>query len=340
MNSKSPKTILLVEDEPLLAKVEGLTIEKFGYKVIFADTGEKAVETCEKSPDIDLVLMDINLGAGIDGPEAAKQILAKRHIPIVFLTSHMEKEYVDKVKQITRYGYVIKNSTPFVLQSSIEMAFELFEANKDIESKKRALDFTNERLSKYFHTAGVMLCSLDSDGKVTSINQKGCEVFGLEEREIIGKNWFDSFLPKNIISEIKKVFQSIISGNLKPVEYYENPILKKCGEERIIAFHNTIIKDENNNINGILFSGEDITERKKAEQLVQASEKRFKALAEATTNFVWVTNAYGELIEDNKGWKNFTGQRQDEIRGSGWLNALHPEDREQANAIWVDAICM
>ncbi len=162
----------------------------------------------------------------------------------------------------------------------------------------------------------------------------------LEEREIIGKNWFDSFLPKNIISEIKKVFQSIISGNLKPVEYYENPILKKCGEERIIAFHNTIIKDENNNINGILFSGEDITERKKAEQLVQASEKRFKALAEATTNFVWVTNAYGELIEDNKGWKNFTGQRQDEIRGSGWLNALHPEDREQANAIWVDAICM
>jgi len=266
MNNNEHKTILLVEDDLLLAMVEGLTIEKFGYKVIKANTGEKAVELAEISPEIDLILMDINLGAGIDGTQAAREILAKRHIPIVFLTSHMGKEYVDKVKEITRYGYVIKNSTSFVLQSSIEMAFELFEANRDIKIKSQTLDLNKERFSTYFNIAAVMLCSLDVNGSVTSINHKGCEILSLAEGEIIGKNWFDNFLPKNIISEVKGVFQSIISGFIQPVEYYENPILTKNGEEKIISFHNTILKDENNNISGILFSGEDITEKKKVER--------------------------------------------------------------------------
>ncbi len=74
--------------------------------------------------------MDIDLGAGISGPEAAERILNICPIPIVFLTSHSERDMVDKVRGITRYGYIIKDSGDFVLQSSIEMAYELFEAHQ------------------------------------------------------------------------------------------------------------------------------------------------------------------------------------------------------------------
>jgi DNA-binding NarL/FixJ family response regulator len=83
---------------------------------------------------IKLILMDIDLGRGMDGPEAARRILALRRLPIVFCTSHSEKEYVDRVKEITRYGYIIKNSGDFVLRSSIEMAFELFDAHDRVQS--------------------------------------------------------------------------------------------------------------------------------------------------------------------------------------------------------------
>lgn len=80
--------------------------------------------------------MDIDLGRGIDGTEAATRILEQRRVPIVFLTSHAEREVVDRVKGITRYGYVVKNSGPFVLVESVHMGLELFEAHE--QSRRQA----------------------------------------------------------------------------------------------------------------------------------------------------------------------------------------------------------
>ncbi len=132
MKDENQKTIFLVEDEAVISAATEKTLRKFGYNVITAATGEKAVETALNHSKINLILMDAYLGKGINGPEAAQQILAKRHLPIVFLTSHTEKEMLEKIRGITRYGYVIKNSGDFVLQSSIEMAFDLFESNENL----------------------------------------------------------------------------------------------------------------------------------------------------------------------------------------------------------------
>jgi DNA-binding NarL/FixJ family response regulator len=72
--------------------------------------------------------MDFNLGEGISGAEAAEEILKFKNIPIIFLTSHFEKEIVERVRNVNRYGYIIKNSGETFLISSIEMALSLFEA--------------------------------------------------------------------------------------------------------------------------------------------------------------------------------------------------------------------
>src|SRR5208283_2036470 len=125
------RTILLVEDEANTAIDQARTIKQFGYEVVTANSGEQAVELADKNEAINLILMDIDLGKGINGPEAAKQILTKRNIPIVFLTSRAEQDMVEKVRGIAHYGYIIQNSGDLVLQSSIEMAFELFEAHQN-----------------------------------------------------------------------------------------------------------------------------------------------------------------------------------------------------------------
>ncbi len=130
MIPQATKTILLVEDSATLSMITSDTLRGLGYGVIAANTGEKAVEMAAADEKINLVLMDIELGRGIDGTEAARRILEKRDLPVIFVTSHTEKEYVDRVKTVSRYGYVIKNSGAFVMQSAIEMAFELFETNK------------------------------------------------------------------------------------------------------------------------------------------------------------------------------------------------------------------
>jgi CheY-like chemotaxis protein len=111
MNAENQKTILLVDDEAIIAMAEKMTLEKYGYKVITAHTGEEAVAAVRKTPAIDLVLMDINLGSGMDGPEAAALILKDRDLPVVFLSSHIEPEVVAKTEKITSYGYVVKNSS-------------------------------------------------------------------------------------------------------------------------------------------------------------------------------------------------------------------------------------
>ena len=125
MSTQEQKTILLVEDEVFDAIYDAQTIEDFGYHVIVATSGEKAVEIADRNEKMSLILMDIDLGGGIDGPEAMKQILRKQNIPIVFLTSHLEEEYVDRVREITRYGYVLKNPETlyFGLRSKWPLSF-------------------------------------------------------------------------------------------------------------------------------------------------------------------------------------------------------------------------
>jgi len=139
---------------------------------------------------------------------------------------------------------------------------------RDIVERKRAeeaLRLERDRAQQYLDVAGVILVGLDRNQKVILINRKGCEVLGYSEYEIIGKNWFDHFLPKTNISEIKEVYDKIISGN-EPAEFYENPVLTKNGNIKIVEWHNSIIRDKSGNIISLLSSGEDITKRKQAEE--------------------------------------------------------------------------
>ncbi len=140
------KKLLLVEDEAIIAIATSKMLSRRGYDVITAKNGREAVETALTDTSIDLILMDIDLGEGINGPEAARQILEIQNIPIVFLTSHSEQEVVEMVREITRYGYVIKNSGNFVLLSSIDMAFELFDSHERLKASADYLRASEEKV--------------------------------------------------------------------------------------------------------------------------------------------------------------------------------------------------
>jgi len=81
-----------------------------------------------------------------------------------------------------------------------------------------------------------------------------------------------------------------------------------------------------------------ITERKKAEQAVSASLKRYQSFIEVTGELGWTTNDAGEVLEDIPSFRNFTGQTYDEVKGWGWTKAVHPEDVEHASQAWQAAV--
>ena len=164
----------------------------------------------------------------------------------------------------------------------------------DITERKQAeesLQAEREKAQKYLDIAGVMMLALDQDGFVTLINQKGCEILGYSADEIVGKNWIATFLPKSIRTDLQGTFQQLVSGDSQSAGYYENTVLTKNGEERLIAWHNIVVRDRQGTIVNTLSSGEDITERKQAEAQLRASEERFRQLADNIQEAFWMTNA-------------------------------------------------
>jgi PAS domain S-box-containing protein len=139
----------------------------------------------------------------------------------------------------------------------------------DREKAEKALMIEHAKAQTYLDIAAVIFIAIDTEGNVTLINQKGCKVLGYKESEIIGKNWFNTFVPERLRSELISLSKKLLTGKMDAIEYFENPVITKSGEERIIAWHNTILKDENGNKIGHLSSGEDITDRKEAELQIE-----------------------------------------------------------------------
>ncbi len=123
-----------------------------------------------------------------------------------------------------------------------------------------------------------MFIVLDNKGDVSHINQKGCSILEYKKRDIIGKNWFDNFIPPEQRKQVKSVYKKLMKGEIKPVEYYENVVLTASGLKRIISFHNTVLRNTYGEIVGTLSSGEDITDRKKSERQIKKDLEEKKVL--------------------------------------------------------------
>ncbi|MBU0946076.1 MAG: PAS domain S-box protein [Proteobacteria bacterium] len=178
------------------------------------------------------------------------------------LDTKIEIQSKDEIGELAdSFNKMVKN-LHMITVSRDTFALEVVERKK----AEQALLKERDNAQKYLDVAGVMLVVINADGKVTHINKKGCQILGYDEKEIIGKNFFDNFLPEAMKNEVSRIFSQIIDGESEVGEYFENPVVTKSGKERIIAWHNTLLKNENGNKHATLSSGEDITERKRAEE--------------------------------------------------------------------------
>jgi PAS domain S-box-containing protein len=111
----------------------------------------------------------------------------------------------------------------------------------------------------------MMIVFVGSDEKVVDINQKGCELLDYTKNEVLGKNWFDKFIPQSIREEARLSFHQMLNGTYRR-GHSAKEVLTKNGQERIIGWHNLPVKDKEGNVTGVVFSGRDITDRKQVEE--------------------------------------------------------------------------
>ena len=143
---------------------------------------------------------------------------------------------------------------------------------------------------KYLNVAGAIMVAVDRDENVVMVNRKGCEILGHSEKEILGRNWFDYFIPEDIRGNVRDLFKQIVEGRIKAAEDFENPVIVKGGATRLIQWRNTIIHDENGEFEASLSYGEDVTEKHQAQQgrlrLMRAVEQAAEGIAIINTDGV------------------------------------------------------
>ena len=195
------------------------------------------------------------------------------------------KEVSEKEKPVFSYEIVLMNKSGEQVPVNITTAPLRDNNGKIVGAVENFRDLTKHKglwgrlreernkAQQYLNIAGVIIVAINENGDVSLINKKGCEVLGYDEDEILGKNWFDLCVPEGDRKERKRVFKQVMAGEREEAEDYENTIVNKQGEERIIAWHNTTLRDEKGNIIGTLSSGEDITVRKQTEEELIQSEK-------------------------------------------------------------------
>ncbi|RPI74264.1 MAG: PAS domain S-box protein, partial [Desulfobacteraceae bacterium] len=223
---------------------------------------------------------------------------------------------------------------------------ELQDRIKELESENLLLtkavapsETKNDRAQQYLDIAEVMLIALDRQGQVIFLNRKGHQILGYEPGELIGKSWFDTCLPAGVRPEVKRVFNEIMAGALTTRENYENEVLTKQGRERILAWHNSILKDEAGQIIGTLSSGMDITEQKNTEAALRESEERYRRITEVVTDYIFtvqVENGQPMRTVHGPACLAVTGYTSEEFAADPylWIRMVlvedHPLVREQA----------
>ena len=334
MANSLKKNILLVEDESILALAEKMSLVNRGYVVVIASSGEEAVEIVEGGADIDLVLMDIDLGAGINGPEAATRILRRRDLPVVFLSGHVEPEVVALTETITSYGYVVKNSGITVLDASIKMAFKLHQAN-------RLLNLEKEHLSTTLHSIGDAVIVTDVNGQVTRMNPVAEALTGWPQDEALGQpvnSVFPIFDAKTGEPVENPALRTMATGAVVGLANH-TVLVSRTGQRFQIADSGAPIAAPDGTISGAVLVFRDVTDAYQQQQALRESEYFFKEsqrvahIGSYKANFVANRWESSEVLDDILGI-DFSYERSI----SSWLAIVHPHDRESLARYLADEV--
>ena len=182
---------------------------------------------------------------------------------------------------------------------------------------ERTAELVQERdtVKRYLDIAGVMLMALDRNGRIEMINKKGAQLLGQPVGVLLGMNWFESFVKADQRSLVRRIFDTLMSGETQLTEQYENSIVNTGGQELILAWNNTLLRNDAGEIIGTLSSAEDITERKRAENALRESEENLAITLHSIGDAVIATDPAGCVTQMNPTAERLTGWALSEAAG-------------------------
>lgn len=211
---------------------------------------------------------------------------------------------------------------------SLEGFMQDITKGKEIEM---ALDKEEKLLRQYLDSSPTMFLVINKEHTVELVNKRTCEILGVEEVAILKKNWFKNFIPTRDKKRLMELFEDIFQERLEVPNMYENLVIAKGGEERLIQWSNATLRNANNEIIGVVSSGLDITETTVLQDTLNI---RNRAL-EAVGNGIIIVDAQHPLqpiIYGNKSFTDITGYGVEEVTGKN-CRFLQNDDRDQLGIV-------
>jgi PAS domain S-box-containing protein len=181
MTTMEPASILIVEDEPIVAKDIQLSLQRLGYRVpATATSGEEAIRKAgDTHPD--LILMDIVLKGKMDGVETARQIQRKQDVPVIYLTAYADHHTLERAKVTSPAGYMLKPYQANELRTTIELALHRAQHDRHMRERLRWIATT-------VRCIGDGIVTTDREGRVTYMNPAAETFTGWSQEEASGMN--------------------------------------------------------------------------------------------------------------------------------------------------------
>ena len=180
MPEPSPHSVLIVEDERIVAKDLQQTLAAMGYAtpVIASSADEAMHRAAEHVPD--LVLMDIRIKGSHDGIETAEMLRGKFGVPVVYLTAHADDATLERARRTVPYGYLMKPIKPAELRSAIEVSIHRHRMEKQLRERERWFATTLRSIDD-------AVIAVDLAGEITFMNAAAEQLTGVTAQHATGR---------------------------------------------------------------------------------------------------------------------------------------------------------
>ncbi len=240
-------------------------------------------------------------------------------------------ETYHRTKSGSLYPVEVRASLVKFGQQTVSCAFA-----RDITERKRAeltLLESERRFREMLSTVRQVALMLDVHGNVTFCNDFVLELTGWQRAEVLGQNWFKNFLPKDISGHVGAIFTTAVGQGAVPA-HFENEILTKQGERRLIVWCNTVLRDEHGQVIAIASLGNDLTERKRMEEALRESEVRARTIADFCPIGLFMADATGRIVYANEAARWVLVGAPSESLENNWAKAIHPDDQAWVTTGW------
>lgn len=209
---------------------------------------------------------------------------------------------------------------------------ELAEEIRERKTVEAALRASEKQMRLITDAAPALISYIDAELRYRFNNQAYETWFGLSRADMAGRYVWD-VLGKEAYEALRPHFEAALAGQ---EVNYEQLAPYQSGKRYIRATYTPDV-DEEGRVRGIVVLVTDISERKQMEEALRESEARFRNMADTAPVMIWVTEADNSCTYLSKFWYDFTGQTPETSLGFGWLETVHPHEREHVKGLFLAA---